>query len=366
MAISRVTLPQEFFDITSAKMLVQPEPQYLFANMVFASTVGAELRAQGIEVGVRGAFPASGASAMSVQEMQLQLASSPFGSAIMVANELGQKGVGHTVKFNRPVFSGGGYTEASRTIAQSSSISTTPVELAAQEQVSITIKRVAGPYDSTNSRVAPYAIDRADAGRSVHSLASIVGTHLYRDRTRYLDTVIAALFNSASTSVVRAGGLTSDASFPASGSQPFDLSMVLRGEEALSNANIPRFSDGTYLSIISPTQMRQLREDPDYQNQAKEDREFNIVTGMKATRVGDGVRIMQSSTVPTDTATVPGQTIYRGMMFGPEAVGFGIDEACRVASANEDNYGETAKVIWISYEGSALLDERFICSLRSI
>lgn len=364
MPASRVTLPTEFFDITSAKLLIQPEPQYIFAAMAFAGVAGAEFRETGI-VAARGALAASGADVRAYQDNQLKLAESPFAEGITVISELGSKGVGHTIKINRPVFGGGGYTVAQRTIAQSTSISTTPVEMSAQEQASITILRVGGPWDSTNSRVAPYSVDRQDAQRSVHNLGQIIGMQMYRDRTKYLDSVLSILFNSATTNVVRAGGLTADASFPASGEQPFDLDMVLRGVEKLSNANIPRFADGTYMLIISPTQMRQLRSDPDYKNQAKEDVAFNLLTSLNAERIG-GVRIMESTTIQTDTTTVSGQTIYRGVMFGPGAIGYGIDEMCRSAYSFDDNYGETAKVIWLAYEGLSLLDERFLCSMRSV
>ena len=44
MTINRATLPAEFFDRTSAFMLKQPEPQYLYAQIVFAANANAELR----------------------------------------------------------------------------------------------------------------------------------------------------------------------------------------------------------------------------------------------------------------------------------------------------------------------------------
>lgn len=367
MPASRVTLPAEFFDITSSMMLVQPEPQYVFAQMAFAAVQRAEL--SNVDAGAlfngRAPMPASGAAVPGLDANQLQLARSPLAEAITVVAELGQRGVGHTIRINRPVFSGGGYTEASRTIAQSTSISTTPVDVAA-EQVSITVKRVAGPYDSTNSRVAPYGIDRFDAGKSVHSLASITGVHLKRDRVKYLDTVLSLLFDGASTNIVRAGNISADSSFPSSGQQPLDLDTLFRAEEKLSIANIPRFADGRYHCIISPTQLRQLKTDPEWATQAKEDAAYNLLTGGAYMNVGQGIRLEVSNTIQTDTTTVPGQTIYRGVMFGPGAVGYGIDDACRVAAANEDNFGETAKVIWLAYEGMAKLDERFLCSIRSV
>ena len=42
-AITRATLPAEFYDRTSAMMLIQPEPQYLYAQLVYMADVQAEL-----------------------------------------------------------------------------------------------------------------------------------------------------------------------------------------------------------------------------------------------------------------------------------------------------------------------------------
>ena len=47
MSISRVTLPNEFYDRTSAVMLRQPEPQYLYAQLVYLADLNAEFRRVG-------------------------------------------------------------------------------------------------------------------------------------------------------------------------------------------------------------------------------------------------------------------------------------------------------------------------------
>lgn len=368
MPASRVSLPAEFFDKTSAMMLRQPEPGYVFAQMVYAAAARAELMS--VDPGAlfaagRSPLPGSGASVPSFADNQLQLGALPVSESIAVVSELGQKGNGHTIRINRPVFSGGGYTEAARVVGSSASISVTPIEVG-MEQVSLTVKRYVGPYASGGSQPQPYAIDRLDAGRSVHDLAGIVGLNLSRDRMKWVDSVFSLLFDGASTNVVRAGNVSADSSLPASGEAPFDLEMLFRAEETLAAANIPRFADGRYQAIISPRQMRQLRLDPDFNNQAKEDVAYNLLTGGTWINIGPGIRVAQSSTIQTDTSTLSGQTIQRGVMFGPGAIGYGIDDACRVAPSTDDNYGETAKVIWIAYEGFGMLDERFLCSLRSI
>ena len=174
MSVSRVTLPNEFYDRTSAVMLRQPEPQYLYAQLVYLADLNAEFRRVG-DMGLTAerSAPDVGPAAMQFQLMQSIIAGQmPYAEAIVVSDELAPGKPGHTIRMNRPVFSGGGYTAAARTIAASQSISVVPVDLT-QEQVSITIARRAGPYDSVNSRVAPRAIDRLDAERGVASTESI-------------------------------------------------------------------------------------------------------------------------------------------------------------------------------------------------
>lgn len=366
MPASRVTLPAEFYDITSPMMLRQPEPQYSWARLLFAANARAELEAlnPGALFGGRGP-QAQGAGVPSLADMQLVLAQNPLAEAIAVVQECGQKGVGHTVRLNRPLFSDTTYTEASRTIKQSDSISTVPVDVQA-EQVSLTVKKFAGPYDQSNSRVAPYAIDRFDSGKSVHSLAGLVGLHLSRDRMKTVDRIVRSYFDLATTNIVRAGNISADASFPTSGEQPLDFETLTRAKEKLKNASIPTFAGGFYLCGVSPTQMRQLQNDPDFVRAAKEVPELNPVLNSSVKLLNGDIAIFESSTIVTDTATVNGQTIYRGVMFGPGAVGYGLDDPARCASSNDDNYGETAKVIWLAYEAYGALDERFLCSIRSV
>jgi len=365
---SRLTLPSEFFDITSGMMLTAPVPEFAFAKMLFAADARAQLTkadaASFFASMQRGPRVGGGADTPDLADMQLVLAKSIASNAISAVPELGKRGVGHTVRVNRPVFSGGGYTRAQRRIAPSASISTTPINVS-QEQTSITIEMSGGPWDTANSRIAPYAISRVDSGRSVHELSAIVGMHLAYDRWKYVDSVVAELFDSGTTNVVRPAGISSDAGFPASGEVPFDMETLLRAEKALKSANVPRFPDGTYLAVLSAQQMLQLRLDPLFSRQSVFLQDQNVLQNSSVIRVGQSISIIEATTVRTDTTTVSGQTIQRGVMFGPGAVGYGLDEACRVASSNDDNYGEQAKVIWVAYEGFQVLDERFLCSMRS-
>lgn len=371
MSLSRITLSSEFFDRTSAKMLVQPEPQYLYAQLVFMADAQAQLRrAERLGVSPERAIAGMGADVPGFEAMRLVLSDGVRSEAIMTTDELAPGKVGHTVRFNRPIFTDSTYTEAARTIAASQSISTTAIDVTA-EQVSLTIKRFAGPYGA--SSVQPYAVDRFDAEHSVHSLANTVGMHLARDRWKFVDTIMSGLFDTVASGYTifpgdSSNAITTDASaFVASvtGSQrPFDVETIFRAEEKLQGANIPRFANGAYIAILSPKQVRQLRSDPQFKALAVFDASRNPLARSFVASIGN-VEIYVSATNATDSSTVSGVTIQHGVMFGPNKIGFASAGPCRVASANEDNFGETAKVVWMAYEGYANLDARFAVAMHS-
>jgi hypothetical protein len=377
--VSRATLPAEFFDRTSAMMLIQPEPQYLYAQLVFMADLQAELRQNPDALSLlagRGIEGAEGAVVRPFSENQLQLvaADKVRGETIAVSSELASGNVGHTIRMNRPVFANTTYSAASRLVTSNQTISTTPISLTA-EQVAITIQRFAGPYDQANSRVAPYGVDRFDAQRSVHDLVATVGTQLSRDRFRFVDTIYAGLFDSpVSTSVLYPGDPSNNlagggdaAAFPSAtnGYRPLDAESIFRMEQKLTDLFIPRFGDGMYRLIVTPQQARQLRTDPAFQRMSVFQPENNPLKQSYIATLGM-VEIFVCSTNTVDTSTVAGVSINHGVMFGPGLVGRVKDgEGCRVVSSTDDNYGETPKVVWLAYEGQSLLDNRFVVGIHS-
>lgn len=361
--ISRATLPAEFFDITSNMLLVQPEPQYLHA-LLLKMAMSAALDVGPLALPGRPSVGESGAPYASADSGRLLLADPIYGGAVNFVAELG-KGPGHTVRMNRPVFANTTYTQASREVPAGSTISTTPVDLTS-EQVSITLKRFAGPYDSSNARVAPFGIDRFDASVSLHSLAKVVGLQLKRDFDRTLDQFGVALFDAvASANVIRPAGMTDDNSSAVAGDFPLDYDTITRVESALDTANIPRFPNGKRVMVLHPNQCAQLVNDPQFARYAEFHRDMNpLFSGSYWKSIG-GFDIFKSTTLSTSTNTPAGVTIYKGQAFGPGMVGAGLGELPGVVPSTSDNYGEQALVIWRMYAGFATLDNRFGCSIRT-
>lgn len=372
MTISRLTLPAEFYDRTSEIVLKQPEPEYFWARLLYMADAQAQLRraeALGVPWRQGGGVGTTGASVPDLESMQLILNDTIRGEGIIVSDELAKGKVGHTIRMNRPRFTDSTYTFASRIVGSNSSVSTTPIDISA-EQVSITIYRAMGPYGS--SQVQPYGIDRFDAEHSVHSTAQHVGLQLQRDRTKVADTMIRDRYFVTSPNLIVFPGdstfsITTDANaFPANtpGFRKMSAEVVYRAEQKLQDQGIPRFANGNYMLVCTPKQIQELRNNPQFRADAVFDKERNPLANSYVGTIGR-VEVYMSATNPTDSSTVAGITIQKAIMFGPGMVGYASAGPVRVEPSSDDNYGETAKVVWICYEGHETLDKRFGVEIHS-
>ncbi len=367
-------LPSEFTEIVSATMLMAPVPQFLYANLVYMADAQSQLRVDpsAFEWLPGRGIPASagGAPVPGLETMQLMLADNIRGETVLVADDLATA-PGSVVKMNRPVFTGGGYSFAARAVGSGQSISTTPIALTG-EQVPIVIERYIGPYAANGTTPQPFGIDRFAAERSVHTLAGRCGTHLQYDRSRWLDTGIAGLIdNPASGAVLYPGdpngNISSDSSaFVSNGDRVFDYETILRMRAYLQSNNIPTYGDGMYRCIINPAQAEQLSMDPVFRQQAKMIPDINPLKQSFIAAIGNQVEIYVSTSNTVDTSTVSGVTINHAVMFGPQIVGRVRDsKGVRIQLSSDDNYGETAKAIWVCYEGFAMLNQQFMVAAHS-
>lgn len=359
MSLSRPTLPENFYDITSAKLLVQPEPQFLMARL-FLSALGTSLPMPA-GFGLDGRqVPSAGAAYASADRDRLEVASA-LPNALFALGVDFAKTPGSTIRINRPLFANTTYTQASRKVQSGQSISTTPIDIGS-EQTHLVLERYAGPYDGTNSRVAPFAIESFDANMGVHSLPSLVGTQLTRDFHKFLDTVMVTLGDSGST--IYPDSMAADNDATTANSFPMTLEQVSRTEQTMDDAFLPTLPDGRRVLALSPLQWKQLKHDPEYEAQSQYFPEFNLLfMGAYVGTVGK-FHIFVSSTLskPNNSSSVP---VHRGIAMAPGCYMAGMGRPPRVANSTDDNYAETVKLIWLADLAFGIADSRFFYSVRS-
>lgn len=360
MSLSRLTLPENFYDITSAKLLVQPEPQYVMAQL-FLAAIGASLPTPS-SYGLDGRqAAAAGAAYASADRDRLALANS-LPTALFAVGIDFSKQPGMTIRINRPAFTDSTYTAASRRIATGQSISTTPIA-PSSEQTHLTLERYAGPYSNSASAVAPLALESFDANMGVHSMASMIGTHLTRDFHKFVESVCVTLGDSGTA--VYPDGMSADNDATTVGSFPMTVEQLSRTHQLMSEASLPTFADGRRLLLLTPYQWKQLKHDPEYGSNANFFPEFNILFGGGGYVGTVGMfHIAECSTLsqPTNGSSVP---VHRGIAAAPGAFMAGMGRKPRVAVSTNDNYGETALAVWLADLAFGVADSRFLRSVRS-
>ena len=364
MAITRATLPEEFFDVTSARMLREPEPQYFYAQVM--------KRAMGISLGEMEAgglplpgheIPTEGADYATAEEQRLELEKDMIArEAFIFVPELG-KGPGDTVRLNRPKFTDTTYTFESRRVLPDQTISTTPTKIGSS-QTSLTLDRFAGPYDADQTAVAPIAIDQYTAKFPVHKLVQVRGMQLVRDFDKTLDSFVKILFNLAANTIYP-GSASALTDLITNGADPMDWNIVVRAEQKLKELGIPPFADGKWLMVLTPQQTRQLGEDAQYQRQTKMDISqvgLNPVYNASYFKSVSRFHIFESQTLTqstTEAGTTGGATAHVGHAFGPGMIGCAMGEMPEVRQSTNTNYGNTSLCIWQWVAALGCLDNRF-------
>lgn len=359
--LSRLTLPENFYDITSDELLIQPEPQYIFARMMQAAMAADLPVPDGLGLAGR-QTPNVGAAYASPESQRLdlnagqQIASQVFATVVDFTAKPGS-----TVRLNRPLYPNTTYTTASRQVAQGTSISTTPISVGS-EQTDLTIYRYAGPYDQTNSRVAPFGVDAFDANMGVHKAAKIVGGNLKRDFDKFIDSVWVTLLENASKNIMPKG-FTVDNDVTTTGAAPCDFDTIARAERQLDESNIPYFATGKRCIVLTPQQLQELKNDAQYARYSQFFPEMNAIFPEYVSDIGK-FHVLKSNTL-NKTSNGSSVLVNHGVAFGPGLFGAGMGRRPRVMPSTDDNYGETAKVIWLADLGFLLSDSRFVCGVRT-
>lgn len=357
-SLSRGSFPQNYFDITEAKLLKQPEPQYLFARWFLDAIQASFPMPSGMGLDGR-QVPNTGAQYVNLDADRLELARN-LPSELMAVKVDFNGQPGNTVRINRPKYEDTTYTLLSRQVMTSTPISTTPITVGS-EQTSLTLVRFGGPYDAVNSRVAPFAIEAFDSNMGIHSAPSIVANNLARDFHKFLDAVHTTLAEVGAA--IYPDGMTQDNDAVTAGSFPCTLEQISRTWQKMCEANLPRFSDGKLGLVLTPQQIKQLFHDPETLQQSALHEEFNLLYPNYYRTVAN-FHIFECNTLltPNNSSSVP---VHHGIAFSPGAFMGGMGRKPSVRASTDDNYGEQVKLIWLADLAFGLADSRFLRSVRS-
>ena len=267
---------------------------------------------------------------------------------------------GDTIDINRyPYFGEVGMTQVARQLSEQNTIGIEdPVAITA-ETVTVILQEYSGPYNATAGHVAPLGITEKVARRAQQKLIdtsdptsfvnSIGGQLLKDDHDRWHDRVLCQLYltspNSTNPGNKADGTVAADDQIGTA-----DLGTI---KEKLLQRNIPTFSDGLYVAVISPRMEKHLKVDPDWRSAAPEESLYRGEIG-----VYEGFRFIRSTNIPTEQ--VNGLTANLGIFMGPDAVGYGEAMPPEIRLNKNDDYSRFMYLIWLAYKGYVALDTRFI------
>jgi len=368
--ISRGSLPSNFLDLVSDQGLTlpTPEPQYLWAMMAQAGRLNLAALDAGAATAQQFVSMQGGGNDVDPAADRLARVADIMPDAVTTVDSFGL-GRGDTVKFQRPTYSTGGLTEASRQLTTGTTISTTGLDIT-NEEIAVVLHEFHGPYASAGSAVQPYEIWDFDAKYRANklSLASQVTQRLVRDYTRWLDRVIRLRFEASPTITLSDPDFTDVTSYVAGAESKFSVEQVLRARQALTDREWAPFSSGRYTMIVPTAFNTQMIEDVDYTQLTKlhgDDRNlvFGYIGSIQDVDIYESTTNREWAAAETVTGTAGGTvptsvTLPEAVMFGPGAVGFATGAAPECRWADATNYGTVAKCIWYALHGFQTLDVR--------
>lgn len=363
------TLAAEYADALSAELLLAPDAELVLARHAYAAAMAAEMAAASpAEFDIVAAQMASLASAKTgvaanmVQAMagggegSLDLSQGfVFPGLVQMVKEAKEQG--DTIKINRPKYLDD-VIGAGRILKPTSLMfgSSQPLGM---DQVSVTVVESSGPGDASGNTV-PVGIALFAQERARHDQLTNAKLQLRRSRYRWvhhnLQNAILAV-----TNITRPSGVSSLAAFTGADNEPLTYETLARVEEKLQGRNIPGVSGSpVYPLYVSPTGLRQLKNDPAYQRQAEFHEGFNLLFPGYIKNVGN-LAVCLNNTIPTKLGGASSDvTVRRAYVVAPQAMGWGLGSDAVLLRDKNDDGGRFLKVGWRAVEGFQLLNSDFV------
>lgn len=356
---NRINIPENYQDWASSQLLIQPEPQYVYANM-WRNAIGTALPDRA-PVGLPGReIATTGAPYSNAQADRLMLEDRQISEEIFSVKVNFSKKSGDTVTVNRPSFVNYTATESSRRLTRGSSITTTSVNLQS-EQTALTLFEYGGPYDTTNTRVAPFALEAFDAQFGIHDQPSIIGKQLKRDFHRFLDAWMLALLDNGTAIYSDAINFTTANDATSIDQFPMTYEALSRTCRTMDEASLPKFANGKRLFVTTPAGKQALVNDAQFARYAHVFKETNpLLNGMFGETDDWMLYVNNTLTITNNSSSIP---IHTSHAIAPGVLGIGMGRPPRVAVSTDDDYQRSVKLIWNADLGADLMDNRFVYDL---
>jgi len=370
---SDVILSAEFTDRLTQRLLVVPDPQFVFARWAYAAAQAAGFASNDAYNAAmlqlqEGRVADVGALANTVWAMSggmggpLTLAGQNFTFPGMITMEPTAAQPGTTIKVNRPRFTDGATTLANRRIAPQTKLAGN-TQAITRDQIEVSIYEYGGPGDP-NANVVPLSMTLFTQARAAHDLLADIGNQLRRDRYKFLDDTLinylVAAAESNANGITRGADAASNAALTGSANEPMTLDLVFKAVEQLKTRYVPGLDfDGRYVGVFHPHQIQQLKNDPRYQPLGV----FNNYNVLFPGYVGviENVVLCESQRMPVPTNLGAGSvTGYKGLVIAPMALTWALSRDAWAARDKADDFGRFARFVWLAHEGWAIQDSTFV------
>lgn len=300
------TLTQELFDMIAQEMLIKPDDEYTFTQVVVPQAPSV------IDAGAK------------------------------------------TIAFNQNDLLSGTYTEASRRLTDGTDVNTTGQAVTMTQKV-LTIREYGGPHDGAN--VTPLAITDRMKRMAKHDLAMILAEHLRRDRTKHVNKRRMDDMLSATNVVTPDGSAEGVIAEGVKASATWLRALNRKMKDLL----IPRFPNGRWRLIIDTTDEESLKADETVRRAF----DFNptaanpAITGQVA--VYENFDIITDTLIPTKgVGAGSAVTGHQSCAFGPYHLGEGKLMDVEPRRADETDFGRKERIIWLALEAVGVLYDGLI------
>ena len=355
-----------FTDNVAREMLIEPEAQFFWSQLLFAATARFQLEMAGIEYGIDAAalVGAAANTRYPADIWNLMTASaSPLAEAIVYYQEPGML-PGGKVRINRPIHSAGGLTIEDRTLKPTQNIATTGTNERPTAQTEIQLVETGGPRSATDSAVTPLELHRYPTRWSNTQLTTKVAYDLRYDRYRFLEGWIGSqIFQRVlAANTLYAQGFSADNDITTANGAPLTFELVARVEQTMVENSVPPKSNGRWNLVCTSGSLTSLKLDPEFQDLATFMRDMNpIFRGAEMAWVATigrlDIYMVQRMQQVTNSS---GVLLDYNLAFGREVVGMAEGDRVRVGYDERTDYQRKSRVVWVGAEGGEVLDNRFL------